>query len=144
MRKIILLLLALTTFLMAEVNWQPDYRSAKAEAQKTGKPMLVLLVSHTCRWCRKLENRTLQNPRVVDYINQHFVPVIVYREDRGDDENPAYPDFIESSMVPATFFLTPDEETIIQPSIGYWEPVDYMSDLTMAIRFFEKRKQTDQ
>jgi len=123
---------------MAEVNWQPDYRSAKVEAQKTGKPMLVLLVSHTCRWCRKLENRTLQNPRVVDYINQHFVSVIVYREDRGDDENPAYPDFIESSMVPATFFLTPDEETIIQPSIGYWEPEDYMSDLTMAIRQFKK------
>jgi uncharacterized protein YyaL (SSP411 family) len=136
--------MTLATFLMAEIHWMPDYRSAKAEAQRIGKPMLVLLVSHTCRWCRKLENRTLQNPRVVDYINRHFVSVIVYREDRGDDENPAYPDFIESSMVPTTFFLTPDEETIIQPTIGYWEPNDYMSDVTMAIRLFEQRKQAGQ
>ncbi len=123
----------LASVLMAEVVWQPSYRSAKEEAQKQNRPMLVILVSHTCRWCRKLENRTLQNPEVVEYINGHFVPVLVYREDRN------FPDFISSSLVPTTFFLTPDEKNIIKPAVGYWEPEDYMSDLVLAVKKFSKR-----
>ena len=134
MKKIVLTIFALASLLMAEVNWQPNYNTAKEEAKKSEKPMLVILVSHTCRWCRKLENRTLQNPKVVDYVNKFFVPVIVYREE-GD-----YPDFIRSSMIPTTFFLTPNEKMIIQPSVGYWEPIDYMSDLTLAIKKFKKEK----
>lgn len=134
MKRVFLAVFTLVSLLMAEVNWQPNYNAAKAEAKKSGKPMLVILVSHTCRWCRKLENRTLQNPKVVDYVNKFFVPVIVYRGE-GD-----YPDFIRSSMIPTTFFLTPNEKMIMQPSVGYWEPVDYMSDLRMAIKKFTKEK----
>lgn len=133
LKKTVLLLFMLASVLMAEVVWQPSYRSAKEEAQKQNRPMLVILVSHTCRWCRKLENRTLQNPEVVEYINGHFVPVLVYREDRN------FPDFISSSLVPTTFFLTPDEKNIIKPAVGYWEPEDYMSDLVLAVKKFSKR-----
>jgi len=134
MKRVVLTLLALISFSLAEINWQPNYNTAKAIAKKSGKPMLVILVSHTCRWCIKLENRTLQNPKVVDYVNRFFVPVIVYRDKKN------FPDFIRSSMVPTTFFLTPNEKKIIQPSVGYWEPIDYLSDLTMAIREYNKLK----
>jgi uncharacterized protein YyaL (SSP411 family) len=134
MKRVILTIFALASLLMAEVNWQPNYNAAKEEAKKSGKPMLVILVSHTCRWCRKLENRTLQNPKVVDYVNKFFVPVIVYRGE-GD-----YPYFISSSMVPSTFFLTPNEKMIMKPSAGYWEPVEYISDLKLAIKKFKKQK----
>jgi uncharacterized protein YyaL (SSP411 family) len=96
--------------------------------------MMVLLVSHTCRWCRKLENRTLQNPEVSAYVNRHFVPVLIYREDGG------FPDFIRSPLVPTTFFLTPDEKNLVKPVMGYWEPMDYMTDLKMAVERFKKRR----
>jgi uncharacterized protein YyaL (SSP411 family) len=132
MKKILFFILLTAGILLAEVNWQPDYASAKAQAQKSGKPMMVLLVSHTCRWCRKLENRTLQNPEVSEFINSRFVPVLVYRGDGG------FPDFIHASMVPTTFFLTPDEKMIIHPVTGYWEPSDYMSDLKLALKKFKK------
>ena len=132
MKRIVLAMFALVSLSLAEINWQPNYTTAKAIAQKSGKPMLVILVSHTCRWCRKLENRTLQNPKVVDYINRFFVPVIAYRGEGN------FPGFIHSSMIPTTFFLTPDEKNIMQPTVGYWEPIDYMSDLTMAIKKFKK------
>ncbi|WP_456451379.1 thioredoxin family protein, partial [Hydrogenimonas sp.] len=114
-RTVVALLFAVGV-LMAEVAWKPDYQSALEEAKRTNKPMMVLLVSHTCRWCRKLENRTLQNPEVAAFVNRHFVPVIVYREEGG------FPDFIRSSMVPTTFFVTPEEKNIIKPVPGYWEP----------------------
>ncbi len=124
----------LSGLLMAEIIWQPSYRIAKEEAQKQNRPMLVILVSHTCRWCRKLENRTLQNPEIVAYVNKYFVPVLIYREDGN------FPDFISSSLVPTTFFLTPDEKNIVKPAMGYWDPDDYMSDLTLAIDKFKKHR----
>ena len=134
LKKSIPLLLLMSGLLMAEILWQPSYRSAEEEARKQDKPMLVILVSHTCRWCRKLENRTLQNPEIVEYVNRHFIPVLLYREDRN------FPDFIHSSMVPTTFFLTPDGKNIIKPAVGYWEPTDYMSDLKLVVGKFKKRR----
>ena len=132
MRKILLLLPLLSAFLMAEVTWQPNYAAAKARALKSGKPMMVLLVSHTCHWCRKLENRTLENEEVSAFVNSYFVPVLVFREDGG------FPSFIHARMVPTTFFLTPEEKMIIRPVTGYWEPEDYMSDLKMAAKRFKR------
>ncbi len=133
MRYLFAILFLASVILRAEPNWRLDYEKAKADAQKSGKPMLVLLVSHTCRWCLRLENRTLQNPRVCDYVNRRFIPVLLYREE-GD-----FPDFIHSAMVPATFFLTPDEKMITKPVVGYWPPKEYMSDLKEAIKRFESR-----
>ena len=133
MKRLLLMLLTAVT-LFAEVNWRPDYASALAEAKRDGKPLMVLLVSHTCRWCRRLENRTLENPEVSAFINRHFVPVLLYREDRNR------PEFIRSSMVPTTFFLTPQQKNIVKPVVGYWEPSDYLSDLRLALKKFQTRR----
>ncbi|WP_457597707.1 thioredoxin family protein [Hydrogenimonas sp.] len=134
MKRTILLLLLGAVAALAEITWQPSYEAAKQEAQKSGKPIMALLVSHTCRWCRRLENRTLQNPEVSAYVQKHFVPVLLYREDRN------FPDTIRSSMVPTTFFLTPEGKNIIKPVVGYWEPMDYLTDLKMAVKQFKKRR----
>ena len=132
MKKMMLLMLT-AGMLMAEILWEPSFRAAQEEAKKENKPMLVILVSHTFRWCRRLENRTLQNPQIIDFVNENFVPVIVYREDGG------YPrEVIRSSAVPTTFFLTPEGKPFMKPAPGYWEPYDYISDLRMAVKKFKK------
>ena len=133
MKRAMVTLFLLFVSLAAEVDWQPDYATARAKALKEKKPMMVLLVSHTCRWCRKLENRTLEHPEVSHYVNTHFVPVLVYREDNDR------PDFIRSSMVPTTFLLTPEGKNLIKPVVGYWEPMEYMTDLKMAVKKFRAR-----
>ena len=130
MRMVVLFGL-ITGMLMAEILWQPSYRQAKEEAVKEGKPMMVILVSHTCRWCRRLESRTLNNPKVVEYVNEHFVPVIVYRGEGN------FPDFIRSAYVPTTFFLSPDEKFLTKPWRGYQEPNEFLYDLKEAWKAFE-------
>ncbi len=132
MKKIIIFVLMGAGLLMAEVEWRHDYASARNQAQKSGKPMMVLLVSRTCRWCQKLKNRTLQNPEISYFINSRFIPVLVYRGEGG------FPEIIHSTLVPTTFFLTPDEKMIIPPVKGYWEPTEYMSDLKLAFEKFKK------
>jgi len=134
MLKKILLWSFAAGMLMAEIAWQPSFEAARAEARKENKPMMVLLVSHTCRWCRRLENRTLENPEVAAYVRKHFVPVIVYREEGN------FPDTITSAVVPTTFFLTPEGKNIVKPVVGYWEPMEYMTDLKEATARFKRRK----
>ncbi len=131
MKKIGLLVIS-AIWLFAEVAWQPDYDTAVEAAKKENKPLLVLLVSHTCHWCRKLENRTLENPAVSDYIAKHFVPVLVYR---GDGEYPE--EKIHSSHVPTTFVFTPDGDKELYSAIGYSEPSEYLSDLKVALDRFK-------
>ena len=130
MKKFTLTFSLLLSLAWGEVAWMPDFQSAQAKAEKEHKPIYALLVSHTCRWCRKLENRTLENPEVSEYINSRFVPVLLYREDGG------FPDTIRASMVPTTFLLRPDGKNLVEPIVGYWEPTEYMSDLKAAMKKF--------
>jgi thioredoxin-related protein len=130
LKKSLLLFWIMTGFLMAEIHWQPSYAQAKETAVKENKPMMVILVSHSCRWCQRLKNRTLNNPKVTDYVNRHFVPVIVYRGEGN------YPDFITSARVPTTFFLSPDEEFLTKPWVGYQAPNEFLYDLKAARKAF--------
>ncbi|BBG66328.1 hypothetical protein NNO_1625 [Hydrogenimonas sp.] len=134
MKKIFFAALLLTTSLFAEINWQSSYEEAQKKAKELKRPILVLLVSEHCRWCRKLESETLANPDVENFINRRFVPILV------DRERDSYPDFIKSKYVPTTFFLTPGGEMLIKPVPGYWDPYDYMSDLKLAVRVFKRSR----
>jgi thioredoxin-related protein len=133
LKKLFLLLFA-TGVLMAEIDWAENYRQARQEALEQNKPILAIVVSHTCRWCRKLENRTLQNPKVVDFVNEHFIAVLLYR---GEDE---YPEKMRATMVPTIFFMAPDDTFIMKPYTGYEEPEDLLYDLRMALKLFRKRQ----
>ena len=131
LKKAVIFLLTVAA-LYAEVAWQPDYESALEKARLEKKPLLVLMVSHTCRWCRRLENRTLEHPAVRDYVDDHFVAVKVYREEE------AYPETLHASLVPTTFFLAPDGEPLPFVVEGYEDPSDYLDSLKAAWEAFEK------
>ena len=118
--------------LFGEVHWQPDYERARAVAEETHRPIMVLMVSRTCRWCRRLERRTLENPMVGDYVNAHFVAVKVYR---GESD---YPETLYATVVPTTFFLAPDGEPLRLVVEGYEEPSEFLDSLKVAKELFEK------
>ncbi len=134
MKKVLFTLLILSTALFSEIKWQSSYETAIKKARQLDRPVLAVLVSKHCRWCKKLEQRTLADPKIEEFINTHFVPVILVREEGG------YPDYIKSRYVPATFYITPQEKFLMKPVAGYWEPYDYMSDLELADRIFKKTK----
>ncbi len=134
MKKVFVAILLLATSLFAEIGWYTSYESALKRAKELDRPMLVLLVSEECRWCRKLENVTLKNPDVENFVNGRFVPLLLHR---GEGE---YPSFIRSRYVPTTFYITPEEKMLIKPVEGYWDPYDYMSDLKLAVRVFKKSR----
>ncbi len=60
MRKILIyMMLLLATSLMAgEINWEKDFQTGMAKAQKENKPVLFIFSRHTCKYCVILDEGT--------------------------------------------------------------------------------------
>jgi len=65
MKKIVLLALLMASLFGAEIAWQETFALAQAKAKKESKPMMVVITSEQCRWCRKLEATTLSDEDII-------------------------------------------------------------------------------
>jgi len=66
------------------INWQPwgDGAFARARAERQG--MLLYFHAQWCSWCRQYQNDSLEHPRSVSVINNHYVPLLVDVDQRRD------------------------------------------------------------
>ena len=67
------------------VNWLPWGETAFAKAKAEGKPIFLSSGYSTCHWCHVMERESFENEEIAAYINQHFIPVKVDREERPDE-----------------------------------------------------------
>jgi thioredoxin-like negative regulator of GroEL len=58
-----------------EVQWRPDYNTARREAADKNRPILVDVGTEHCFWCKRLDASTFRDPKVVSVINDQFIPV---------------------------------------------------------------------
>lgn len=79
----LILILILQGLGAQEINWISDYDSAKDKAGETGQNILVLITAPSwCTYCQWMAENTLQDPEVIELLNQGFVPAFI------TDENP--------------------------------------------------------
>lgn len=57
------------------VTWRGDYNAARKEAAEKGLPLLVVIGSDNCFYCRKLEGGPLQSPVVASQLGSNFIPL---------------------------------------------------------------------
>lgn len=131
MKKLIVLIMLSIGVFGAEIAWNDTFAEAQAKAKKESKPMLVLITSEQCRWCRKLEATTLQDEAVIARINSQFKAVHVTRD------KSVYPKNLSAKMVPMSYFLDGDGK-VIYSIPGYWPSEDYQSILDDALRKAKK------
>ncbi len=105
-----------------EIKWLHNYDKAVVKAISQNKKIFLLLTSETCRWCRKLEATTLEDPTIVERINQKYIAVALTRN------KDSYPAYLEAKMVPMSFFLT-QKGRVINSMPGFWNVEDYHSIL---------------
>lgn len=127
MKKLVLLALFIVNLFAAEIAWNDTYEQAQAKAKKESKPLMVLITSEQCRWCRKFEATTLQDEDVISKLNSRFVTVHVTRD------KSIYPKNLSAKMVPMHYFLD-GEGKVIYSIPGYWPADDYQSILDDALR----------
>lgn len=132
MKKIGLLVVMALALFGAEVQWSGTYEQGLAKAKKTNKPLLVLITSEQCNWCRKLESITLRDEKIAGRINNKFVAVNVIK---GKSE---YPVALVAKIVPMSYFVDPKTEKHFFSFPGYWSVEDYDSVLDDAEQKYKK------
>ena len=119
----ILLCIGFLSLNAAEIGWVESYEEAVTKAKLEHKNVMLLITTTTCRWCRKLEATTLQDKAVVSRLNKGYVSFHATRD--FDD----YPEHLQASGVPTTYFLDINDKPIIRKVRGYWNAEDYLSFL---------------
>ena len=66
------------------VDWHPWGTAAFEKAKVEDKMLLVSIGYATCHWCHVMERESFEDPDLAAYLNAHFVPVKVDREERPD------------------------------------------------------------
>ncbi len=131
MKKLALLAFLMANLFATDIAWNDTYEQAQAKAKKESKPLLVLITSEQCGWCRKFEATTLQNEDVISKLNSKFVAVHVTRD------KSIYPKNLSAKMVPMNYFLDANGK-VIYSMPGYWPVEDYQSILDDAIQRYNK------
>ena len=64
----------------AELKWRSDYNASRKEAHEKNLPLIIDFGTANCFWCRKLDESTFKDPRVVALMNERFVPLKIDAE----------------------------------------------------------------
>ncbi|WP_435095498.1 thioredoxin domain-containing protein [Halarchaeum sp. P4] len=66
------------------VNWQPWDDAAFEAAEERDVPIFLSIGYSACHWCHVMAEESFEDPEIAEYLNEHFVPVKVDREERPD------------------------------------------------------------
>ncbi len=95
------------------VDWWPWCAEAFEEARRRDVPVLLSVGYSACHWCHVMARESFADPEIAAYLNAHFVPVKVDREERPDVDS-VYMDAVQAATGqggwPMTVFMTADGE----------------------------------
>ncbi len=94
------------------VDWWPWGSEALAHAAELDRPVLLSIGYASCHWCHVMSHESFEDPETAEFINTHFVPVKVDREQQPVLDQV----FMTATQLmnegaggwPLTAFLTPD------------------------------------
>lgn len=101
------------TLFGSEINWEKDFFTALKSSKEQNKPILFVLSSHSCHFCKVLDKDTFQNQEVIEALNKDFISVIAYTDD-GD----YVPRYLWRPGTPALWFLLENGEPMFQAVMG--------------------------
>ena len=95
------------------VDWYPWGDEALQRARGEDRPIFLSIGYSTCHWCHVMERESFENETIAEFLNRHFVPIKVDREERPDLDN-LYMTAVQAMTGhggwPMSVFLTPDLE----------------------------------
>ncbi|MEZ5667984.1 MAG: thioredoxin domain-containing protein [Alphaproteobacteria bacterium] len=109
------------------VHWQPWDAAALADAEASGRPILLSVGYAACHWCHVMAHESFEDPAIAELMNAHFVNIKVDREERPDLDaiyQRALAHLGQQGGWPLTMFLTPGREPFwggtYFPPTGRW------------------------
>ncbi|MGH2837918.1 MAG: thioredoxin domain-containing protein, partial [Thermoleophilaceae bacterium] len=66
------------------VDWYAWGEEALERAHSEDKPILLSIGYSACHWCHVMERESFEDEETAAYMNEHFVPIKLDREERPD------------------------------------------------------------
>ncbi len=115
-------------FTLDEKVWHKELQKAHVVAKSENKPMLIVFGASWCKFCKKLEDETLNKPAMQAYIQQNFVPVHL-----DLDEEKAIGKILEVKSLPCTVVLSPNAD-LLGKVVGYKTEPQLKEQLDKALQ----------
>ncbi len=125
-------LLFASSLFAADIHWQKSYQDAVSAATQTQKPIVFILSSHHCKWCRHLEKTTFKDPAVITRLNRDFINITVYT-----DERTYYPPELFKPGTPAIWFLDSKGEPLFDAVQGAIDAENFLQALEIVKKKFD-------
>lgn len=116
--------------IQAQLKKSPDYETAKTEAKKENKDILIVLTgSEWCKPCIKMKKNVFENQEFEDYANEHFVIFEVNLGRHWDMDSKLYKDYAffkekyQSNALPTLIVLDSNEvkKAVISEKLASFE-----------------------
>lgn len=119
---------------LGAVHWLRDLDLGQAEAQKTGKPILILFQEVPgCSNCTKYGNTILSHPLIVEAIETCFVPVCIFNN-KGGKDGEALKRFNEPSWNNPVVRIVSDEYKDIVPRMtSFYSTLQLLNGMHLAL-----------
>lgn len=114
-------------------SYEKSWQSAVTKAQKDKKPIMVLFVTKTCPWCKKLENQVLSKPIINDFLHKNFTLVLL------DKENDTYPASLQVDVVPTLYFVNSETLKPFDAIIGYKNKNEFFDLIKQTLKNFKEK-----
>ena len=102
-----------------DLHWEKDLNSAFSKASAENRPLMVMVETRNCRWCKKMKEKTLKDKAVSRRL-QRFILVRVDRDTISSRYVPY------AKYVPTIYFMTPRKK-IVESVTGYFDIADFKS-----------------
>ena len=119
------------------VRWADDLHSARDEARRTGKPILIVFGAEWCGFCKKLDRDTLSDRATAATINERFVPVYLDVTEREMTPAKKVAQILEVKTLPSCVILSPEADLLGRMK-GYQSPAAMGRELAAATQLQER------
>jgi tetratricopeptide (TPR) repeat protein len=111
----------------AEIQWRTDYAAALKEAQDKNLPLIIDFGTVNCYWCKKLDESTFRDPRIVRAMNERFIPLRI-----DGEKEPTLVQLLKITSYPTVVLAAPDKR-IIGNMEGYQEAERFHESLQRTL-----------
>ncbi|WP_107668104.1 thioredoxin domain-containing protein [Cyanothece sp. BG0011] len=131
------------------IDWWYWCEEALEIAKNENKPIFLSIGYSSCHWCTVMEGEAFSNPAIATYLNDHFLPIKVDREERPDLDS-IYMSSLQMMGIqggwPLNIFLTPGD--LVPFYGGTYFPVEprygrpgFLQVLQSIRRFYDVEKE---
>ena len=116
------------------LGYYSDYEQALAVAEIEEKPLMLVVVTSYCPWCRKFERKTLSSKAIRTTIKEEYIAVIV---DRNKDAE-TFPKCYQTPRIPTVYFIDSETKKQYWQSVGYLNKTEFEEALDDAQKLYDK------